>query len=762
MIQKYLLLQILILYIFTSAIKGQRVDPYHKDSEGFGYLVAATSDYAIWWAEGAYKIMRDAPQPSSLSEKVSLWAAGNEYEPFQIVINPVNRIEDVRISTSDLTGENGIIQADNITLRKVEYVNVTKPTDSYGYAAWWPDPLPPVDGPVTAYGEENSVFWLTAYIPAGTYPGCYKGNITISTAGWNETIPIELNVWDFDLPVSPSIRSGFGLSVDKIIDYHNLSTKDQILKTFDLYMQAFRDYKISPYSFYALHPIKEDISGICWDGGFYDSNIKFAGNYSLRIEDDDPVSAIHANYLKKIEISGDKSYSLKWNVRAKDIDQKYCIEAVSYNAENEVIIFDNKLDDFTCDTVWEKGRFNLGKFGNDVMKISLRLYPSFRTATGENTGTVWFDNLVLYEDGKVTDKISQGNFEVSVDEIEINLDFTDFDYAASRYIDQFGFNAFRLDLKGMGGGTYYSRTEGRFAGFAQGGAEYDKLMSQYLSQIENHLKEKNWLGKEYIYWFDEPGQSDYPFVREGMEQIKRSAPQITTFLTENDPGPGIMDVTDITCTIWHRIDPKKAAKIVEGGQEYWSYLCTAPKAPWVSEFIDHDAINLRIWLWMSYAYRLNGILIWSSNYWTSRAASPPGYLQNPWDEPASFVQGYGWPLGKQTVWGNGDGRFWYPPNRDPNTDKTTYIEGPVPSIRIEFLRQGIEDFEYFRILEDLVTQIDGTKDHNKILKQTRDLLEIPKDIFTDGKTYTKDPGRLYEYRRKLAKAITELNNIIKK
>lgn len=300
MVQRYLFIQILIFNIFITGINGQRVDPYHKNSGGFGYLVETTGDYSIWWAEGAYKIMRDAPHPSSLSEKISLWAAGNEYEPFQIIINPESRIEDVRITVSNLTGESGLIQADNITLRKVEYVKVTKPTDSYGYAGWWPDPLPLVDGPVTAYGGENSVFWLTVYVPAGTYPGSYKGNIKISTSDWNKTIPVELNVWDFELPASPSIRSGFGLSVDKIIDYHNLNTRDQNAKTFDLYMQAFRDYKISPYSFYALHPIKEDISGIFWDGGFYDSNRSFAGNYSFRIDDDDPASAIYANHLKKL------------------------------------------------------------------------------------------------------------------------------------------------------------------------------------------------------------------------------------------------------------------------------------------------------------------------------------------------------------------------------------------------------------------------------------------------------------------------------
>ena len=242
-----------------------------------------------------------------------------------------------------------------------------------------------------------------------------------------------------------------------------------------------------------------------------------------------------------------------------------------------------------------------------------------------------------------------------------------------------------------------------------------------------------------------------------MEIIKKSAPGINTFITENEPGPEIMDITDITCTIFHRVDPDKAKEIVSKGQEYWSYLCTAPKSPWVSLFIDHDAINMRVWLWMTYAWDLNGILIWSANYWTSYSASPTGYLQNPWTEPASFVQGYGWPYGKQTVWGNGDGRLFYPPNKSPNHDSTTYIMGPVPSIRLEFLRQGIEDYEYMVMLENLTGKRRG-KDR-KPVKEAEKLLDIEGTVFTDGKTYTKNPAVLLEYRKKIAEMILKLNNI---
>ena len=160
---------------------------------------------------------------------------------------------------------------------------------------------------------------------------------------------------------------------------------------------------------------------------------------------------------------------------------------------------------------------------------------------------------------------------------------------------------------------------------------------------------------------------------------------------------------------------------------------------------------------MTCAWDLNGILIWSVNYWNSYSASPVGYLQNPWTEPASFVQGYGWPFGKQTVWGNGDGRLLYPPNRDPNNDSATYIMGPVPSIRLEFLRQGIEDYEYLVKLENLTGKLKG-KDR-KLVREASKLLDLKGTLFTDSKTYTKNPADLLEYRKKIAETIIKMNNI---
>ena len=192
----------------------------------------------------------------------------------------------------------------------------------------------------------------------------------------------------------------------------------------------------------------------------------------------------------------------------------------------------------------------------------------------------------------------------------------------------------------------------------------------------------------------------------------------------------------------------------ERGLEHWSYLCTGPKSPWITLFTDHDAVNLRMWLWGSYKYRLKGILVWTTNWWNSETASPEGFLQNPWEEAMSFTVGYGRPFGKQDRWGNGDGRFFYPINRNPNHDKNTYTGKPVPSLRLEILRDGIEDYEYFVMLEKAV---ESASNKNKAtISEAKKLLEIPQTIYTDEKTYSKNPQDMLEYRKKIAEAILKL------
>lgn len=749
--KQHLLLLTFLLVIAFQGIAQETipVDPYHRDAGGFGYLLENNNRCAVWWAEGAYKVMRDAPVPQQAGDTISLWSARNEYESFLVVVKPHVKLENFRVAVSALSGDNGsAIRSSECTIRKVEYVKVTKPTDSYGFQGWWPDPLPLAGGPETLFAGENQPYWVTVKTPEGVSAGTYHGTVTLTAEGWATTIPVRLNVWDFTLPEAPTMRSGFGLNMETVNAYHQLTDPDDQEKVFDLYMQEFRNYKIAPYNPFEFAPIRETVTGISWQGGFFDSSEKHAGKYAYKVGDesrsDDPVA--ESDFME----AGKGVHKLAWWTKTHDREQQFCVKVACYNAEKELLVFENRMEVFTGDTVWKAYSLPLGSLSDETRFLKVSLWPVFHSYTGEYVGTSWFDDVRL-EDGDGRNLLPAGNFEVDPDHINIELDFTDFDRAGERYLDGFGFNAFRLALKGMGSGTYYDRTPGVFEGFEQGTAEYEKLMQRYLGQIERHLGEKGWLGKEYIYWFDEPDVKDYPFVREGNEMIKKHAPRLTTFLTEHVAGQDLSDVTDISCTIWHKLDHEKAQKLNDRGLEYWTYLCCWPKSPWISEFIDHDAVNLRMWIWASWKFRFKGILIWSTNYWNSLSASPKGWLQNPWDEPMSFVTGYGWPQGEQTIWGNGDGRFFYPPNRDPNVTGKAHMEGPVPSLRLEILRDGLEDYEYLVILRKAIDQAPAGK--KGLAREAAQLLELPARIVTDEKTYSKNPQNLLEHRQELARYI---------
>ena len=73
----------------------------------YGYLVADGPRAVVWWAEGAYKVMKDDPVPAALRETVSLDCARNEYEPFLLVLGPKTRLDDVRVAVSDFTDASG-------------------------------------------------------------------------------------------------------------------------------------------------------------------------------------------------------------------------------------------------------------------------------------------------------------------------------------------------------------------------------------------------------------------------------------------------------------------------------------------------------------------------------------------------------------------------------------------------------------------------------------------------------------------------------
>jgi len=313
----------------------------------------------------------------------------------------------------------------------------------------------------------------------------------------------------------------------------------------------------------------------------------------------------------------------------------------------------------------------------------------------------------------------------------------------------------------MGGGTFHSRRAGRIGGYVQGTREYEKLMASQGRQIVEHFKAKGWLERSYMYWFDEPAPKDYEFVADGMDLIKRAAPGLTRMLTEQ-PEEGLTGNVDLWCPVVSKIGPETIAERRKAGERFWWYLCCGPKAPYIGLFIDHPAVDLRVWAWLSRKWGVEGQLVWTSNYWTSTAAFPSPDIQNPWADPMSYVSGYSYKPGQIGYWGNGDGRFLYPPNRDIKNDRKKYLCGPIHSIRWELLRDGIEDYDYFVLLDQLIAKARAAGKARGLLRDAERLAIVPDAVITDDKTYSKDPQPLHDHRRQVAEMIERLTQALRR
>jgi hypothetical protein len=565
----------------------------------------------LWWASSGWKISRTRPVPEWRGVAIGIRAARNEVEAAQLVVRPGEELRGFQARAGSLQGPGGAtIPAENVEVLRVSYVPVTRPTDHTGVAAPWPDPLPPLRGPIDLSPGKNQPLWVAVKVPRGIPGGIYRGNIHLTARDYSARAPLQVKVYGFDLPDRMTCTSAFGFSAGNVFRYQKVSSPGHRRQVLEKYWESFSAHHISPY---------------------------------------DPAP------LDRLPV--------KWPERGE---------------------------------------------------------------------------------------IEQGKYEPSID-------WSGWDAAMELAIDRYHFNTFRLGIPGMGGGTFHSRREPELRGYREDTPRYRGLFRSYCRAVETHLRNRGWLDEAYVYWFDEPAPRDYEFVMNGFRKLREAAPGIQRMLTEQVE-PALVGGPNIWCPLSASYDHRAAEERRKQGDKFWWYVCTGPKAPYCTLFIDHPATELRVWLWQTWKRKIDGILVWQTNYWTSSAAYPDArHPQNPYEDPMGWVSGYSTPKGVRRAWGNGDGRFIYPPEAARTArQKEKVLQRPVSSIRWEMLRDGIEDYEYLAILRRLLESRGG-----KLTASAREtmgkLLEVPGEISESRTTFTRDPAPIEKRRDEIARAIEKLS-----
>ena len=328
------------------------------------------------------------------------------------------------------------------------------------------------------------------------------------------------------------------------------------------------------------------------------------------------------------------------------------------------------------------------------------------------------------------------------------LDWGKWDVEVERLLERFHFNTLRINLSGLGGGNQHRQREPMFQGVSATNENYHVRIGKYLGEIERHLREKGWLDMSYVYWYDEPNEKDYPFVRKGFETLKRHAPGLKGMLTKQ-PSEALLGCVDIWCPQPQRLHLEWEAPARKRGDEFWWYVCNNPIAPYVSQAIDHPGPEMRIWLWQTWGENVTGILLWRSALWNSSLVYPEkDRPQNPYRDAMTWHDSKYLDKGMKLPTVNGEARIMYPPKscfeEDGSLVDRPVMEDPVSSIRAEHLRDGIEDYEYFAILRRLDPE--------------NPLLKVSKDVYSTLESYAEDTVAIEKHRLALAREIERILN----
>ena len=238
--------------------------------------------------------------------------------------------------------------------------------------------------------------------------------------------------------------------------------------------------------------------------------------------------------------------------------------------------------------------------------------------------------------------------------------------------------------------------------------------------------------RAYVYGFDEWSDPErYGIIKETYEMYKDAAPGIKACSTVVHPVEPIADVIDAWCPcLSYNYAGYEDAR--RRGQEIWYYAGGTPYDPFPThELLNVPAVEARAFFWLAWRFQYTGWLHWELNCWYKNMGGEERWPEIPWDPARNGVR-------------NGElGRIY------PGPDAT-----PLPSVRLENMRDGIEDYDYFWILNGICEKLPDGDPRKASARKLMD--EAIMTLCPSRAQFERDPEKVLAIHERLGRTIEEL------
>jgi hypothetical protein len=247
----------------------------------------------------------------------------------------------------------------------------------------------------------------------------------------------------------------------------------------------------------------------------------------------------------------------------------------------------------------------------------------------------------------------------------------------------------------------------------------EEFFAGFLAALDSHLAKNGWKPLYLQHILDEPHGGEPPYYARFGAIVRRFLPGVTTM--DAMDAATMSDELKKNCDVWvpqlGQFDKQMdmIGERISSGREVWFYTCLFPTRRYMNRMIDFPLIKVRLLHWLNFRYGLAGYLHWGWNYWTPE---PVNDTQPVIDANTELLPA-------------GDAFIVY-----PDAERKSVFS----SIRLETMREGIEDYELLQLLK---------------LKDPATAQRLVQTAVASFTEYVRDPMAFHRIQRQVLEALAK-------